>query len=294
MRKNKVKPVTGTRVFDFFNVLLTLLIVVVIIVPIWNIVVISFSSANAIAEGRGVFWPAEFSLENYQKVFADTTIWRAFGVSTLKTVIGVVLHTFCCSMMAFAMSKSDLAGRKFYTVVGLITMFFGGGMIPTYLVIKQLGLLNNFWVYIIPALLGYYDVIILMNFFRQLPESLEESAKVDGAGYWRVFLSIALPLSKPALSTIALWHGVGQWNDFMSAKLYIRDAALYPMQMKLYTLLTQMSSAALQNVTTNTNITSSRGVNMATVIIATVPIVLIYPFLQKNFISGMMIGAVKE
>lgn len=294
MRKIKVKPITGTRVFDFFNVLLTLFIVVVIIVPIWNIIVISFSSANAIAEGKGVFWPTEFSFENYRIVFADTSIWRAFGVSILKTVLGVVLHTFCCSMMAFAMSKSDLAGRKFYTAVGLITMFFGGGMIPTYLVIKQLGLLNNFWVYIIPALLGYYDVIILMNFFRQLPESLEESAKVDGAGYWRVFLSIALPLSKPALSTIALWHGVGQWNDFMSAKLYVRDAALYPMQMKLYTLLTQMSSAALQNATTNTGITSSRGVNMATVIIATVPIVLIYPFLQKNFISGMMIGAVKE
>lgn len=294
MHRLKTKPLTSSRVFDIINFLLTLIIVVIIIVPIWNVLVISFSSSNAIAEGKGVFWPAEFSLENYQTVFADTSIWRAFGVSILKTVIGVIFHTFCCSMMAFAMSKSDLAGRKFYTAVGLITMFFGGGMIPTYLVIKQLGLLNNFWVYIFPALLGYYDVIILMNFFRQLPASLEESAKVDGAGYWRVFMSITLPLSKPALSTIALWHGVGQWNDFMSAKLYIQDAALYPMQMKLYTLLTQMSSTALQNATTNTGVTSSRGLNMATVIIATVPIVLIYPFLQKNFISGMMIGAVKE
>lgn len=294
MYKLKLKPVTGSKVFDFFNVLLILLITIIIIVPLWNVVVISFSSANAIAEGKGILWPAEISLDNYRKVFADTSIWTAFGISVLKTLIGVVLHTFCCSMMAFAMSKSDLAGRKFYTVAGLVTMFFSGGMIPTYLVIKRLGLLNNFWVYIFPALLSYYDVVILMNFFRQLPASLEESAKVDGAGCWRVFISIALPLSKPALSTIALWHGVGQWNDFMSAKLYIRDSILYPMQMKLYTLLTQMSSAALLNATTNTGITSSRGVNMATVIIATVPIIVIYPFLQKNFISGMMIGAVKE
>ncbi len=294
MHKFKRKPLTASKVFDIFNVLLIFCFAVIIIIPIWNVVVISFSSANAIAEGKSILWPAEFSLDNYKAVFADTSIWRAFGISVLKTVIGVVMHTFCCAMMAFAMSKSDLAGRKFYTVVGLITMFFSGGMIPTYLLIKNLGLLNNFWVYIIPALLGYYDVVILMNFFRQLPTSLEESAKVDGAGYWRVFISIALPLSKPALSTIALWHGVGQWNDFMSAKLYIRDSLLYPMQMKLYTLLTQMSSAALQNATTDTGITSSRGINMATVIIATVPIIVIYPFLQKNFISGMMIGAVKE
>lgn len=293
--KSKKQPViTGTKVFNACNIILISIITLIIILPIWNIIVVSFSSSQAIAEGRGIFWPTEFSLENYQTMFADKTIGMAFVVSVLKTLIAVVLHTFCCSMMAYAMSKSDLAGRKFYSAVGLITMFFSGGMIPTYLVIKQLGLLNNFWVYIIPSLLGYYDIIILMNFFRQIPASLEESAKVDGAGYWRVFLQIVLPLSKPALSTIALYQGVYQWNDFMTTRLYVTDQKLYPMQMKLYLLLTQTTSAALQNATTNTGVTSSRGLNMAAVIIATVPIVVIYPFLQKNFISGMMIGAVKE
>lgn len=293
--KNKKKmTITSTKVFDACNYILITLITLIIIIPIWNIVVVSFSSAQAIAEGKGIFWPTEFSLENYQRLFADDSIILAFVVSVAKTVIAVILHTFVCSMMAYAMSKADLAGRKFYSAVGLITMFFSGGMIPTYLVIKQLGLLNSFWVYIIPSLLGYYDIIILMNFFRQLPASLEESARVDGAGPWKVFLRIALPLSKPALSTIALYQGVYQWNDFMTTRLYVTDQNLYPMQMKLYLLLTQTTSAALQNATTNTGVTSSRGLNMAAVIVATLPIIAIYPFLQKNFISGMMIGAVKE
>lgn len=291
---NKKPSLNGNKIFNICNVAIVSIITIIILVPLWNIVVVSFSSAQAIAEGKGILWPMEFSLENYKAVFADSTIIGAFFISVAKTLVAVVLHTFCCSMMAFAMSKKDLAGRKFYSVVGLITMFFSGGMIPTYLVIKQLGLLNNFWVYIIPSLLGYYDIVILMNFFRQIPASLEESAKVDGAGYWRSFLSIALPLSKPALSTIALYQGVWQWNDFMSAKLYMTKQALYPMQMKLYLLLTQASSAALQNASTDTGITSSRGLNMAAVIVSTLPIIMIYPFLQKNFISGMMVGAVKE
>lgn len=291
--KNK-KVLTGSKCFDIFNIIFISIITLIIVVPVWNIIVVSFSSAQAIAEGRGVFWPTEFSLENYQRLFADDSIILAFVVSIVKTVIAVILHTLCCAMMAFALSKADLAGRRFYSAVGLITMFFSGGMIPMYLVMKQLGLLNNFWVYIIPSLLGYYDIIILMNFFRQLPSALEESAKVDGAGYWKVFFKIALPLSKPALSTIALYQGVYQWNDFMTTRLYITKESLYPMQMKLYLLLTQTTSAALQNATTNTGVTSSRGLNMAAVIVATVPIVIIYPFLQKNFISGMMIGAVKE
>ncbi|MDO5143967.1 MAG: carbohydrate ABC transporter permease [bacterium] len=290
----KMNQSSSEKVFNIVNFILISVITAIIIFPLWNIICISFSSSRAIAEGKTLFWPTEFSLENYQGVFADSTIWSAFMISVLRTVIGVVLHTFFCAMMAFAMSKRNLIGRNFYSAIGLITMFFSGGMIPTYLVIKQLGLLNSFWVYVIPHLLGYYDIVILMNFFRQLPDSLEEAAKVDGAGDWRVFLQIALPLSLPAISTIALYQGVFQWNDFMSAKLYVTKQALYPLQMKLYLLLTQSTAVSLQNAGTDVGLTSSRGLNMATVIIATVPIVLIYPFLQKYFISGMMVGAVKE
>ena len=175
-----------------------------------------------------------------------------------------------------------------------ITMFFSGGMIPTYLLIKSLGMLDSFAVYIIPALFSYYDMIILMNFFRQLPQSLEESAKIDGAGYWRIFLTLALPLSKPALATIALFHGVSQWNDFMTAKMYILNEKLYPLQMKLYEIIVQSQMASMQNPTSVEITTTSRGIQLATIVVTTAPILVIYPLLQKHFVSGMMIGAVKE
>ncbi len=172
---------SGERVFNFFNVIFLTLITFIIVFPLWNVVVNSFSSAAAVADGKSIFWPGEFSLSNYQAVFQDGSIWSAFGISVLKTVLGVIGHVFFCAMVAYGMSKQELRGRKLYTVMGVITMFFSGGMIPTYLLIKNLGLLNNFFVYIIPALFSYYDMIILMNFFRQVPASLEESARMDGA-----------------------------------------------------------------------------------------------------------------
>jgi putative aldouronate transport system permease protein len=178
--------------------------------------------------------------------------------------------------------------------MGVITMFFSGGMIPTYLLIKSLGLLNSFWVYIIPALLSFYDVIILMNFFRGVPSSLEESAKIDGFGDWKIFLYIFIPLSLPALATIALFNGVSQWNDFMTTKLYINDKSLYPLQMMLYEIIVQSQTKSMQNIGGSYVIeTTTKGVQLATIVITTVPIVVIYPLLQRYFISGMMLGAVK-
>lgn len=291
--KQKSIRLSGDKVFDFVNKLLLTLITCIIVFPLWNVVVNSFSSATAVASGKSVFWPAEFSTANYKAVFSDTSIWNAFLISVLKTVIGVVCHVLFCAMVAYGMSKY-LKGRKLYTVMGVITMFFSGGMIPTYLLIKSLGMLDSFAVYIIPALFSYYDMIILMNFFRQVPQSLEESAKIDGAGYWRIFLTIALPLSKPSLATIALFHGVSQWNDFMTAKMYILNEKLYPLQMKLYEIIVQSQMSSMQNPTSVEITTTSRGIQLATIVVTTVPILLIYPLLQKHFVSGMMIGAVKE
>ncbi len=282
------------KVFDAVNVGVLFLMSVIIVFPIWNVVVNSFSSAAAVASGKGIFWPAEFSLENYKAVFRDTSIWLAFLISVLKTVIGVICHVFFCAMVAYGMSKSYLKGRKLYTTMGVITMFFSGGIIPTYLLIKSLGLLNNFLVYIIPALFSYYDMVVLMNFFRQVPDSLEEAAMIDGAGTWRVFLSIVLPVSKPALATIALFHGVSQWNDFMTAKLYVTKEYLYPLQMKLYEIIVQQQTSSMANPTSVTIATTSKGIQLATIVVTTLPIIIIYPMLQKHFMAGMMLGAVKE
>ena len=289
----KKANISENKRFDIVNRFVLLLIAVIIVVPIWNIVACSFSSGKSLAEGGFIFWPKEFSFENYRAVMNDNSIWKAYIISVSKTVIGVVTHVFFCSMVAYGLSKKNLMGRKLYTSMGIITLFFSGGMIPTYLLMRQLHLTNRFMIYIIPALFSYYDVVILMNFFRQIPVSLEESAKIDGAGVWKIFLRIIIPLSKPALATIALFNGVYQWNDFMTAKLYITDKALYPVQMKLYEIIVQQS---VKNISVGSVVmnTTSKGIQLATIVITTVPILIAYPLLQKHFVSGMMLGAVKE
>lgn len=281
--------------FNVFNITCLVVFMIIILVPLWNVVLSSFSSSIALAEGGFVFWPSELSLENYRAVFRDDMIWQAFFISVTKTVIGVLTHVFFCAMVAYGLSKRQVRGRKFYMSMGVITMFFSGGMIPTYLLIKDLGMLNSFWVYIIPALLSFYDVIILMNFFRNVPDSLEESAKIDGAGDWRIFLRIFIPLSMPAMATIAMFNGVNQWNDFMTTKLYVTNELLYPLQMMLYEIIVQSQTQSMQNIGGSVVMeTTTKGVQLATIVIATLPIVVIYPILQRYFISGMMLGAVKE
>lgn len=295
MHRKAVKQDIDSRIFNAVNMTLLVIFTVIIVVPLWNVIISSFSSGRALAEGGFIFWTKEFSLENYRAVFRDSSIWQAFFISVSKTGLGVITHVFFCAMVGYALSKKYIRGRKLYVAMGVITMFFSGGMIPTYLLIKSLGLLNSFWVYIIPALFSYYDVVILMNFFRNVPDSLDESAKIDGAGDWRIFLSIFIPLSMPAMATIALFNGVNQWNDFMTTKLYITDQFLYPLQMMLYEIIVQSQTQSMQNIGGSAVIeTTTKGVQLATIVITTLPIVVMYPLLQRYFISGMMMGAVKE
>ena len=192
----------------------------IIALPLWNIIALSFNDATDSTRGGIYFWPREFSLESYLTVFEDNAIYKAFIISVGKTFIGVILHTAFTSIVAYGMSRRDLIGRKVYMNMGILTMFVSGGMIPTFLLFKSLGLLNNFWVYIIPVLFSFYDMVILMNFFRSIPYSLEESAAMDGANPFVIFTKIILPLSLPVLATIALFHGVFQWNDYMTANIW--------------------------------------------------------------------------
>lgn len=288
------RKITDEKISYIFSVVLLTLFTIIIIYPIWNIVVKSFSTPETISKVGLGLWPKEFTIESYRRVLSDPSIWNAFMISVLKTVIGVVTHVFFTAMVAYGMSKSNLIGRKFYTALGIGTLFFSGGMIPTYLLFRSLGLLDTFWVYILPQLFSYYDMLILMNFFREIPISLEESAKIDGAGYWTIFLKIILPLSLPVLATIAMFNGVFQWNDFMTAKLFVNNEALYPLQMKLYEIIVQNQAAAGMANTSVVISTTPQTIQMATIVISTLPIVLVYPFLQKYFIKGMTLGAVKE
>ena len=283
------------RVFNIVNTVLLVLFALIIVVPIWNILVSSVSGSSAGSSGL-VLIPQDFTLENYKKVLSDESIPRALLISILKTVIGAFTHVAFCSVVAYGLSKTNLMGRSVYTMMGVITMYFSGGMIPTYLLIKSLGLLDTFWVYIIPALFSYYDVVILMNFFRDVPVSLEESAKIDGASEFTIFRKIYVPLSKPALATILLFNGVAQWNDFMTTKLYITNEKLYPLQMKIYEIIVQSNMNSMANSGSTDVIveSSTKGIQLATIVITTIPILIIYPLLQKHFIGGMMAGAVKE
>jgi len=280
--------------FNIVNAIILLAFALIIVVPVWNIVVSSLATGTDLSQGVALF-PRHWTLANYRQVLGDSSIWTAFGISVARTVLGALSHVLFCAMVAFAMSKGFLRGRKVYSAMGIVTMFFGGGMIPTYLLIKSLGLIDTFWVYIIPGLLAYFDVIILMNFFRGIPDSLDEAAKLDGANHFQTFWKIFLPLSKPALATIALFNGVGQWNDFYSPLLYINSNTwLYPMQMKIYQIVVQFQQSQVHGFNPNAaSIVSSQGIQLATIVVTALPIVIAYPFLQKYFVGGMMIGAVK-
>ncbi|WP_461203222.1 carbohydrate ABC transporter permease [Enterococcus sp. N342-3-1-2] len=282
------------KIFNVVNVIFMIFFLAIIALPLWNIVALSFNDATDAARGGIYFWPREFSLESYYTVFEDTAIYKAFVISVAKTVIGVLLHTALTAMVAYGMSRRNLIGRKLYMNMGILTMFVSGGMIPTFLLFKQLGLLNNFWVYIIPVLFSFYDMVILMNFFRSIPFSLEESAMMDGANPFTIFVKIILPLSLPVLATIALFHGVFQWNDYMTANIYVDDRSLYPLQMLLFRIVSENLSPAVATGTNVVRNTTSQSLQLATMVVTTVPVVVIYPFLQKYFIQGMTLGSVKE
>lgn len=288
----------GEKTFDIINIVLMALFCLMIIYPVWNTVVISLNDATDAMMGGLYWWPRKFSLESYKTVLETPGIFKAFGVTVGKTVIGVITHVLFTAMVAYGLSKRDLVGRKLYLTVGVITMFFNGGLIPNYLLIRNLGLLDNFMVYIIPALFSFFDLIIFQSFFRELPASLEESAFIDGANEFQIFLKIILPLSMPVMATIALFNGVYQWNDFFTGIIYINNPDLQPIQTFLYKVIVQNSSSqmlsAMPAAVTNLAKTTSESIKLATMVIATLPIVLVYPFLQKYFVKGMLLGSVKE
>lgn len=290
MRK-KVR-IDDNFIFSVVNVSLLILFTIIIAIPIWNVFISSFASSQALSKGDYIFFPQELTLNNYRTVFRDDSILQAFFISILKTVVGIFAHVFFTAFFAYPLSKKYLKGRKVYTAIGIGTMFFSGGLVPTYLLIKSLGLLDSFWVYIIPTMFTYYAAIILMNFFRDIPESFEESAMLDGASHWQIFTKIYIPLTKPALATIAMWHAVYQWNDFFSAKLYISNKALYPLQMKLYQILVE--SQNIKDYSPDAVMTTTKGVQLATIVVTALPIIIIYPLFQRYFISGAMMGGVKE
>lgn len=293
MASSKLNRIT---VGDIMIGILMLVICFVSLYPVWYTVIISFNDSSDALRGGIYWWPRKFSLESYKTVFQDTTIIRAFMVTVLRTLIGTVTSVFFTAMVGYAFSKKHIMGNKFYTILGTITMFFCGGLIPYFITLKNLGLYNNFLVYIIPSLFNFYNMIIFRSFFNELPAGLEESARLDGANDLMIFIRIVIPLSAPVIATIALFNGVGHWNDYFTGVMYINDAELQPIQTYLFRIIAS-ASASKTVVAMPAGVTaqqvSSQSVRLATMVVTTFPIMCVYPFLQKYFVKGMLIGSIK-
>ena len=292
----------GDRLMVIFIYVFLTVLAFTTLYPFWNAIVISLNTGIDTSRGGVTFWPREFTLENYEIVFSDKRLMTGFFVSIARTIVGTITSIIATSIFAYGMSRRELIGRKYYMVISIITMYFGGGLIPTFLLIRSLGLMDSFWVFIIPALISVWNMIIFRTFFQGLPAGLEESAKIDGCGNWGTFFRIVLPLSGPVIATLALFTAVGHWNEWFLASIYISNENLLPIQTILKQILASnisseqmanLDSAALSRLNALKTVTS-KSLSMATMMVATLPIVMVYPFVQKYFVKGVLVGSLKE
>jgi putative aldouronate transport system permease protein len=265
-----------------------------------NILAKSLNDPIDTVKGGIHIWPRVFTFQNYISLFeGGSNLPAAFRMSVLRTVVGTITGVFCCSMFAYPLSRPDFMFRKSFTTLLVITMYIGGGLIPDFLLIRKLGLINNFWVYILPGLIGAFNVIIIRAYIETIPPSMQESARIDGANDIGIFFKIVLPLCKPVLATIALFIAVGQWNSWFDTYLYARNTPwLSTLQFELMKVLDSAAAMGSSVDIHSEGLRQARrnpeALKMAITIIATVPILVVYPFLQKYFVSGITLGAVKE
>ncbi|MDT9721973.1 carbohydrate ABC transporter permease [Paenibacillus sp. ClWae2A] len=299
MKRFSRKRNLGDSIFSITNGIFMLLVMVVTLYPFLNTIAVSFNNGLDTIRGGIYLWPREWTLQNYVSVFQNPNLTQAAFISVARTVVGTVVQLFCTAMLAYVLSRKEYMFNKLVTTLFVMTMYFSGGLIPGYMLIKQVGLLNNFWVYIIPGLIGVFNMIVIRTYIQGLSEGLIESAKMDGAGDFRIFMRIVLPLSKPVLATVALFIAVGQWNSWFDSMLYTAgNRNLTTLQ---YELMKLLSSATSQGGTVNvdsfknvTNMVTPVSIRAAITVVTAMPIVLLYPFLQKYFVTGLTIGGVKE
>lgn len=296
-RRNKLN-MKYSSIFDMVNIIIMLLIVLLCIYPFYYMICYAFSTPNEAIKGITLY-PRGFTVENFRKVMLIDAMPRATLVSLTRTVIGAIITLSCCSFFAYLVSKPQMYGRKFIYRFTIITMYVSGGLIPTFLIMQLYGLQNTFLIYVLPSAISAYYVVLFKTFFEQIPEEMEESAVLDGAGYITCWIRIVIPLSKPILATIAVFAIVGQWNAWFDAHIYITKTELYPLQYILYNYLQEAQRMAEEMERTvsaagvDTSVLTAATVRMTITAIITVPILLVYPFMQKYFVEGIMLGAVK-
>ncbi|MGG1516091.1 carbohydrate ABC transporter permease [Paenibacillus oryzisoli] len=288
------RTIPGT-IFDVLNYLILGIIGVVAVLPFIYVVAGSFASDAELTQRAVFLIPKTFTLAAYKFIFSTDTIIHSIGVSLYVMIVGTLVNLFFTVTMAYALSKRTLMGRN--TVLNLIifSMLFGGGLIPTYLVIRSLHMLDTYWALMIPGAISAFNLIIVKNFFQELPPELEEAAKMDGCTELGLLWRIVLPLSMPVLATFTLFYAVGHWNNFFSALLYINDPAKWPLQVLLrqIVLLSQSAAGDINSMDPNFVQPPEQSIKMAVIVVGTIPILLVYPFLQKHFAKGVLIGSVK-
>jgi putative aldouronate transport system permease protein len=278
--------------FDILNIFLLLCLVIVTLYPFLFMLNVSLSDKAFVIRNEVAFWPKGFTVDNYISVLSDKKILIGYKNTTIYTVLGTIMSIIITAMGAYGLSKKGLLLGKSMNFAVIFTMLFHGGMIPTFLVIKEYGLMNSVWAMVLPGLVATWNLIIMRTFFQGIPKELEESGKMDGLNDIGVFMRIIMPLSSPVLATISLFYAVALWNNFYFALLYLRDQNLYPLQVILRAIVIegQIESGMGSN---QTDSISDDSLKFATIIVATLPILMFYPFIQKHFVKGVMIGSVK-
>lgn len=290
-RKNKIRQSLGSRIFDIVNITVLVLLGLSTLYPFWDTLVVSFSSLRGYLSTSIHLWPSEWSFEGYVYMLTNRELWTSYANSIFITVVGTFLNMIVTIMTAYVLSKKELKGHRVLTFLAVFTMMFSGGIIPTYMIVKDVGLMNSLWAMILPTAINTSSMIILRNFFMDMPRALEEAALLDGCTEVGVLFRVVIPNSKASIMTVALLYAVDHWNDFFNAILYIVDRPKWPLQLFLRTMLFETESAYASGG--QSLFLLGQPMKMAAVMMSVIPIMCMYPFFQKYFAKGVMVGAVK-
>ena len=296
MVKSNMKSSISSKLFDIIIITFVTVFAAAMIYPFLNVIAVSFSSYNAYLNNPLMIIPSEFNFTAFMYVFADPSIKSGYINTGFITIAGTLLGTLLTVSTAYALSKRGLPGKKFFMVYVIFTSLFSGGIIPGFYLIKNLGLINSLWALILPSMLTSFNIVLMKNYFEGLPESLEEAARIDGAGEFYVLFKIIIPISKPIIATIALFTAVAYWNSYFTAILYIRDKIKWPLQLILREIISAANTQSLQaggNLAEIGNMLPTQALQYATLVVVILPILCVYPFLQKYFVQGITVGAVK-
>lgn len=297
-----VKETKRDKAFLVCNYIYVFLAFAIVFYPLVYMISASISDPKFVGSGEMWLWPKGITFEGYKRVFENSNIWNGYANTILYTVVGTAINLVVTLPAAYALSRRDFVGRNFFMGMFMVTMFFGGGLVPTYLLVKQLDMINTMWAIVIPSAASIWNIIVSRTFFQSsIPKELQEAAQIDGCTNMRLFVKIILPLSMPIIAVMALFYGVGNWNSYFSALIYLNDSAKYPLQLVLRQILVLQEMAAQGGGAIDASTAAAMNnkaeiaalVKYAVIIVATVPVIVIYPFLQRYFVQGVMIGSVK-